>query len=94
MSVRNSTGFELSNLLRLRQPRSTASQNDLGNTPRGEGQADLLSSNSNLQSTLLQLPFGLEPMFLVMALFLSPRHPNLVGLCPDCLARRGRFLGF
>jgi hypothetical protein len=35
MSVRNPTGFELSNLLRLRQPRSTASQNDLGNTPQG-----------------------------------------------------------
>jgi hypothetical protein len=33
MSVRNSTGFVLSNLLWLGQPRSTAAHNDLGNTP-------------------------------------------------------------
>jgi hypothetical protein len=44
-------------------------------------------------STLPQLPFGLEPMRLTLALFLSPRHPNLVGLYPDCLLRWGRFLG-
>jgi hypothetical protein len=55
------------------------------------------NSNSELRfpclrlSTLPQLLFGLEPMFLVMALFLSPRHPNLVGLCPDCLPRWGCF---
>jgi hypothetical protein len=40
---------------------------------------------------LPQLPFGLEPMFLVMALLLSPQYPNLVGLFLDCLAGWGGF---
>jgi hypothetical protein len=46
----------------------------------------------HLRSPLLQLSFGLEPMFLVVALFLSPQHPNFVGLQPDCLARGDRAL--
>src|ERR1019366_8768064 len=40
-----------------------------------------------------QLQFGFEPMCLGTALFLSARHPNLVGPCPDCCLRWGRFLG-